>query len=49
MNMKKEESKQNLESVIIAVNIELFSMRTECPICGEDDWCGTDGCPMDPQ
>ena len=21
----------------------------ECPVCGMDEWCGTDGCPMDPQ
>jgi hypothetical protein len=49
MNMKNEGTTQNQESVTIAVKMELFSMRRECPICGEDDWCGTDGCPMDPQ
>lgn len=20
-----------------------------CSVCGEDQWCGTDGCPLDPQ
>lgn len=20
-----------------------------CPVCGMEEWCGTDGCPMDPQ
>ena len=20
-----------------------------CSVCGMDEWCGTDGCPMDPQ
>jgi hypothetical protein len=23
--------------------------RYDCPVCGMDEWCGTDGCPMDPQ
>jgi len=23
--------------------------KYDCPVCGMDDWCGTDGCPMDPQ
>jgi hypothetical protein len=26
-----------------------FSNSRECSICGMDDWCGTDGCPLDPQ
>ena len=26
-----------------------FSNSRECSICGMDEWCGTDGCPMDPQ
>ena len=20
-----------------------------CEVCGEDTWCGSDGCPLDPQ
>jgi hypothetical protein len=20
-----------------------------CSVCGMDEWCGTDGCPKDPQ
>lgn len=20
-----------------------------CSVCGEDSWCGSDGCPLDPQ
>jgi len=20
-----------------------------CSVCGMDEWCGTDGCPLDPQ
>ncbi len=20
-----------------------------CSVCGGDNWCGTDGCPLDPQ
>ncbi len=26
-----------------------FELERECPICGMDEWCGTDGCPLDPQ
>jgi len=29
-------------------NINFIVMR-ECSVCGMDEWCGTDGCPMDPQ
>ncbi len=47
--MKNEEAKQCLESEVISVENESIFMRRECPVCGEDDWCGTDGCPMDPQ
>jgi hypothetical protein len=28
---------------------EVDFKRYECSICGMDEWCGTDGCPMDPQ
>ena len=30
------------------VNIK-FELGRECPVCGMDEWCGTDGCPFDPQ
>jgi hypothetical protein len=26
-----------------------FELGRECPVCGMDDWCGTDGCPFDLQ
>ena len=26
-----------------------FELGRECSICGMDEWCGTDGCPLDPQ
>ena len=28
-----------------------FSLRDcwGCQVCGLDSWCGTDGCPLDPQ
>ncbi len=25
------------------------NMNYGCSVCGEDEWCGTDGCPLDPQ
>ncbi|MFT4757610.1 MAG: hypothetical protein ACI91R_002266 [Vicingaceae bacterium] len=25
------------------------SYKRDCLVCGMDEWCGTDGCPMDPQ
>jgi hypothetical protein len=28
---------------------QTYSSGKECPICQMDEWCGTDGCPMDPQ
>ena len=30
-------------------DLEIESKKHGCPVCGEDEWCGTDGCPMDPQ
>jgi hypothetical protein len=30
-------------------DLEIESKKYGCPVCGEDEWCGTDGCPMDPQ
>jgi len=29
-------------------NVNTAIMR-ECSVCGMDEWCGTDGCPLDPQ
>jgi hypothetical protein len=29
--------------------VEINSKRYEYYVCGMDQWCGTDGCPMDPQ
>lgn len=26
-----------------------FEIQRSCPVCGMDDWCGSDGCPLDPQ
>jgi hypothetical protein len=40
-NMEINESK--------AIEGAKFSDSRECSICGMDDWCGTDGCPLDPQ
>jgi len=28
------------------VNTVIFR---ECSVCGMDEWCGSDGCPLDPQ
>jgi hypothetical protein len=35
---------QEIESVSTIVD-----RKYGCPVCGMDEWCGTDGCPMDPQ
>jgi hypothetical protein len=26
-----------------------IELRNGCSVCGMDEWCGTDGCPLDPQ
>lgn len=36
------------EVEIIEVDQEIKD-RYDCPVCDMDEWCGTDGCPMDPQ
>ncbi len=36
-NSKTERCKRSIE------------MNYGCSVCGEDEWCGTDGCPLDPQ
>ena len=35
--------------LIIECKNQVVSNGHECPVCGMDEWCGTDGCPMDPQ
>lgn len=26
-----------------------IEVERSCAVCGEDSWCGSDGCPLDPQ
>jgi hypothetical protein len=33
----------------IAYVIRIIDRKYECSVCGMNEWCGTDGCPMDPQ
>ena len=44
MIMKKERLKKEVKK---SKNIQL--RKYGCYVCGLDSWCGTDGCPMDPQ
>ena len=38
------------DELLLEVKIETISDEWNgCPVCGMDEWCGTDGCPMDPQ
>lgn len=38
-------------TIIKSVKMKNSNLENErdCPVCGMDDWCGTDGCPLDPQ
>lgn len=27
----------------------MIKLSWGCEVCGMEEWCGTDGCPMDPQ
>ena len=38
-----------VEKIVQEETIEIIKASWECPVCGMDEWCGTDGCPMDPQ
>ena len=38
-----------LIKIINQAIIETRLGKWECSVCGMDEWCGTDGCPMDPQ
>ncbi len=29
--------------------INSTKISRSCVVCGEDSWCGSDGCPLDPQ
>jgi hypothetical protein len=31
------------------VTIQKVKFLRSCSVCGEDEWCGSDGCPLDPQ
>jgi hypothetical protein len=44
LDLKEENTMIQAESIV-----DTNFKRYECPICGMDEWCGTDGCPMDPQ
>ena len=33
----------------VSTQRQTYSSGKECPVCQMDEWCGTDGCPMDPQ
>jgi hypothetical protein len=37
--------------IVLKENEPLSSKITNrtCAVCGEDSWCGSDGCPLDPQ
>ena len=35
--------------LLIECKNQVVSNEHECPVCGMDEWFGTDGCPMDPQ
>lgn len=41
--------KTKLESLIAQAVKETSTAKWACPVCGMDEWCGTDGCPRDPQ
>jgi uncharacterized protein with PIN domain len=37
--------KQRVVSIKKKLNKDLANWG--CPVCGNDYWCGTDGCPLD--
>jgi len=41
--MKKENTKKEKQPAPVS------KKKYDCPVCNMDEWCGTDGCPMDPQ
>lgn len=41
--------KTKLEKLIDQAVKETVTAKWGCPVCGMDEWCGTDGCPRDPQ
>lgn len=44
MNIKQENVTATPSGEIISNN-----KKWGCSVCGEETWCGTDGCPLDPQ
>jgi hypothetical protein len=38
-----------VEKMVQSESIDTVKASRECPVCGMDEWCGTDGCPMDPK
>jgi hypothetical protein len=47
--MKTIENKTNEELIVVDEATSISDSWNGCPVCGMDEWCGTDGCPMDPQ
>jgi hypothetical protein len=46
---KTAEIKSEYQLIQTEKNVDFNFKRYECSVCGMDEWCGTDGCPMDPQ
>ncbi len=32
-----------------SADFDKSSKKWGCSVCGEESWCGSDGCPLDPQ
>lgn len=53
--MKKEICTDTIKIFHQTAQNETFSTKQKCirwrscEVCGEDTWCGSDGCPLDPQ
>jgi hypothetical protein len=38
-----------IENYINNHQLDFTQKKYGCSVCGEDSWCGTDGCLLDPQ
>jgi hypothetical protein len=46
-NLGKTKSRTETKNEFLT--IQKVNVLRSCSVCGEDEWCGSDGCPLDPQ
>ena len=47
--MKNSKSNTIMKNDLVKTLTANNKLKRSCSVCGMDEWCGSDGCPRDPQ